>query len=126
MSLLTDAYETFVFIEKHFVSDGEGGGFPTWTEGAEFMATANFPNSSLAKIADTLSERENCTITTPRSVTLDYMDVIKRKSDGIYFRILSNGRENKTPPSATLDMRQSRAEIWTLPHPDNFEPDNTN
>lgn len=127
MSLLSEAYEPFIFIEKRFVSDGEGGGYPTWTEGAEFQATANFPNSSLANIADTISERENCTITTSRAVTLDYMDVIKRKSDGLYFRILSNGRDNKTPTSATLDMRQSKAEVWTLPDPDNWtKPDNTN
>ena len=118
MSLLTDAYEPFAYIEKRFVSDGEGGGFFTWVEGAEFLATANFPNSSLAKIADTISERQNCVITTPKSVTLDYMDVIKRKKDGIYFRVLSNGRDNKTPESATLDMRQSNAEVFKLPNPE--------
>lgn len=116
MSLLTAAYEPFVFVTKTFISDGEGGGYFTWVDGTdEFQATANFPNSSLSQIADSITERENCTITTPKSITLDYMDVIKRVSDGQYFRILSNGADNKTPASATLDMRQSKAEKWTLP-----------
>lgn len=116
MSLLTAAYEPFVFVTKTFVPDGEGGGDFTFVDGKdEFLATANFPNSSLAKIADTISERQNCTVTTPKSITLDYMDVIKRVSDGTYFRILSNGKDNKTPESATLDMRQSSAEVFRLP-----------
>lgn len=115
MSLLSEAYEPFNFIEKTRQPDGEGGYITTWTEGAEFQATADFANSSLANIADKLTERVNCTITTSRAVTLEPMDVIRRKSDGTYFRILSDGANNKTPASAGLDMRQSKAEIWTLP-----------
>ena len=115
MSLLSAAYEPFVFMIKSFIPDGEGGMTPTWTEGEEFQATADFANSSLAQIADKLTEKVNCTITTSRSITLGYMDVIKRVSDGTYFRILSNGANTKTPNSAGLDMRQSKAEVWSLP-----------
>lgn len=116
MSLLSAAYEPFIYVTKTFVSDGEGGGDFTWTDGKdEFPATADFSNSSLSKIADAVTERVNCTITTPRSITLDFMDVIKRVSDGQYFRILSDGKNKKTPDSATLDMRQSSAELWYLP-----------
>lgn len=115
MSLLSDAYEPFYFIEKSFVPDGAGGLKPTWTRGAEFQATANFPNSTLSDIANKLTEKTNCTITTSRAITLDFMDVIQRKEDGMYFRILSNGKENKTPASASLDMRQSKAEVWNPP-----------
>lgn len=116
MSLLEEAFEDFLFVSKTFVPDGEGGGYFIWTESKEaFKATANFPKSSLARIADSMTERENCTVTTPKAITLDYMDVIKRVSDGVYFRILSNGRDNKTPESAWLDMRQSNAEVYKLP-----------
>ena len=116
MSLLTAAYEPFVFVSKTFVSDGEGGGNFTWTDGEDtFPATADFASSSTATIADAMTERVNCTITTPRSITLTFMDVIKRVSDGQYFRILSDGSNSKTPASAGLDMRQSKAELWTLP-----------
>lgn len=115
MSLLSEAYEPFVFMTKDFTPDGEGGFYTVWTEGAEFPATADFATSSLAKIADALTEKVNCTVTTSKAITLEPMDVIKRVSDGVYFRILSDGANSKTPNSATLDMRQSKAEIWQLP-----------
>lgn len=115
MSLLSEAYEPFNFIEKSPQPDGEGGYITVWTEGAEFQATADFSTSSLSNIADKLTERVNCVITTSKAITLEPMDVIKRQSDGTYFRILSDGANNKTPNSAGLDMRQSKAEIWNLP-----------
>lgn len=116
MSLLSEAYEPFIHIVKSFVPDRQGGMIPSWTEGAEFMATADFVNSSTATIADAMTERINCTITTSRAITLDFMDIVKRVSDGVYFRVLSNGANKKTPDSAGLDMRQSAAEVLrTLP-----------
>lgn len=115
MSLLQDAYEPFVFVEKKLVPDGEGGFIPTWTDGAKFMADADSASSSMATIADKLTERVNCVITTEKSITLEPMDIIKRVSDGVYFRILSDGKNNKTPDTAGLDMRQSKAEIWRVP-----------
>ena len=115
MSLLSEAYEPFNFIEKRFVSDGEGGMLVQWTQGAEFMAIADFATSSIAQIANKLTERVNCTITTSKAITLEPMDVIQRQSDGQYFRITSSGANKKTPESAMLDMRQSYAELWSLP-----------
>lgn len=115
MSLLSEAYEPFVFVEKTHSPDGEGGYILVWTEGAEFPATADFATSAISQIADALTERVNCTITTSKAVTLEAMDVIKRVSDGQYFRITSDGKNKKTPDSASLDMRQSSAELWTLP-----------
>lgn len=115
MSLLSEAYEPFVFVDKSRTTDGEGGYITVWTEGAEFLATADFATSSMQTIADALTERVNCTITTSKAVTLEPMDVIKRKSDGQYFRITSDGKNKKTPESASLDMRQSSAELWVLP-----------
>lgn len=116
MSLLSAAYEPFVFVNKTMQPDGEGGFIAVWTDGEEeFQATADFANSSLAKIADKLTEKINCTVTTSKAITLEPMDVIKRVSDGTYFRILSDGKNAKTPESASLDMRQSKAEVWTLP-----------
>ena len=118
MSLLTEAYEPFVFMEKSLAPDGYGGYMRRWTEGAKFQATANFQQSNVATIADQMTERVNCTITTPKSVTLDKFDVVKRLSDGQVFRVLSDGKDNKTPRSATLDMRQSKAELWEIPEED--------
>ena len=116
MSLLSAAYEPFVYVTKTYVPDGEGGMKATWTDGKdEFPATADFATSSVAEIANKLTERVNCTITTSRAITLEPMDVIKRVSDGQYFRITSDGKNKKTPKSAALDMRQSSAELFVKP-----------
>lgn len=115
MSLLDSAYEPFRFIEKRIILDSEGGFIPIWNEGAEFKATADFATSSLSKIADALTEKVSCTITTSRAIVLEPMDVIQRISDGQYFRVTSDGKNKKTPVSASLDMRQVSAELWRLP-----------
>lgn len=118
MSLLSEAYEPFVFMVKEFTPDGQGGFTsltPTWSEGATFQATADFPQSSGVKIADAIRQKTTCTITTPRAMTLQQNDVIKRVSDGVYFRITTDGTFRKTPKGAGLDMRQSDAEVWALP-----------
>lgn len=116
MSLLSEAFEPFVFVTKSLIPDGEGGMVSVWTDGKdEFPAIANVPNSTMATVANALTERVNCTITTSRAITLEAMDVIKRLSDGRYFRITSSGTDYKTPNSATIDMRQSSAELWNLP-----------
>lgn len=115
MPLLNDAYEPFVFMDKSTVPDGFGGYKRTWTEGARFPAIANVPQSTIATIADQMTERINCTVTTSKTVTLDKFDVIKRLSDGQVFRILSSGADNATPPSASLDMRVVSAEKWVVP-----------
>ena len=118
MSLLSEAYEPFVFMVKNFTPDGEGGFAslsPTWTEGATIQATADFPQQTGTKIADAIRQKITCVVTTPKAITLQHNDVIKRVSDGIYFRITTDGTFRKTPKSATLDMRQSDAEVWELP-----------
>lgn len=118
MSLLLDSYEPFAFMVKDFIPDGEGGFkslTPTWSEGAIIEATADFPQQSGVKIADALRQKITCVVTTPKSITLKQNDVIKRLSDGTYFRINTDGTFRQTPKSATLDMRQSDAEVWQLP-----------
>lgn len=116
MSLLSEALEPFVYVTKTLVPDGEGGMVAEWTDGKdEFPASADFATSTLATVANKLTERVNCTITTSKAITLEPMDVIKRLSDGQYFRITTSGANKKTPASASLDMRQSSAELWTLP-----------
>ena len=55
------------------------------------------------------------TITTKKAVTLQYHDIVKRVSDGKVFRVTSDGDDQKTPASATLDMRNVTAEEFDLP-----------
>ena len=115
MSLLDDAFEKFCFVDKSRVPDGEGGYTTAWTDGAEFMANARFDSSMTAKRAQVEGVTSLYTITTRKANELDFHDVVKRLSDGLILRVTSNGTDNKTPDSATLDMRQVSAESWVLP-----------
>lgn len=114
MSLLSDAMEPFVMMDKTSVDDGYGGIARAWTEGAEFFAAAVKDNSMQARIAGVQGVTALYTVTTLRSVHLEYHDVFKRKNDGKIFRATSDGDDKATPNSASLDMRQVTAEEWKL------------
>lgn len=115
MSLLESAFEDVVLYEKVRRPDGEGGFFVEWTEGATFKAAITFDNSLQGRMALSQGVRNVYTVTTKKSAKLDFHDVIMRISDGKIFRITSDGDDNHTPKSATLDMRQVSAEEWSLP-----------
>lgn len=115
MSLLDDAMETFCFVERHRAPDGEGGFVDVWSEGEEFQANARFDSSMQAKIAQVQGVKSLYTITTKKNIILEHLEVIKRISDGKFFRITSDGDDNKTPDSATINGRQVSAEEWKIP-----------
>ena len=68
-----------------------------------------------ARIAEKQGVTSVYTITTDKSVVLEYHDVLRRLYDGKIFRITSDGDDKYTPDSATLNMRQVTAEEWSLP-----------
>lgn len=114
MSLLDSAMEEFTMMDRRTEPDGYGGFRTVWTEGATFSAAATFDTSVEARIAGVQGVTSLYTITTQKSVNLQYHDVCKRKSDGKIFRVTSDGDDKKTPPSAMLNMRQVTAEEWEL------------
>ena len=116
MSLLDSAMESFVFMNKARVDDGESGYITTWAEGAEFTANARFDSSMQARIGEAQGVTALYTITTRKAVTLEYHDVVKRVSDQKIFRVTSDGDDVKTPESAGLNMRQVTAEEWKIPN----------
>ena len=114
MSLLSEAFEPFVMIDKTTVSDGYGGFTVVYTQGASFQAVAVFDTSVEARVAGVQGVTSLYTITTSKDNNLQYHDICRRNSDGKIFRITSDGDDKKTPPSATLDMRQVTAEEFKL------------
>lgn len=114
MSLLLEAMEPCVMLDKVSRSDGRGGVIYTWTEGAEFRAAVTYDTSMEARIGETLGVKSLYTITTTKAVNLRYHDVFKLLSNGDIFRVTSDGDYNKTPESAGLDMRVVQAEEWVL------------
>ena len=116
MSLLTDAYEKGVIYDKTTVSDGRGGSETAYVEGAEIDVAFSFDTSTEARFANKEGTDNRYTLTTRKTVNLQYHDVIKRVRDGKVFRVTSDGDDNYTPASSSLDMRQVEAEEWKIPN----------
>lgn len=116
MSLLDDAMETCVMLNKQTQADGYGGYITTWTEGAEFKSAIVFDTSMEARNAEKQGVTSLYTVTTGREMTLEYHDVFKRLRDNKIFRVTSDGDDKYTPISAGLNMRQVTAEEWSLPN----------
>lgn len=117
MSLLTDAMEDCVMLNKVSQPDGYGGRIDTWVESqAAFKAAIVFDTSIEARRAEAEGVKSLYTVTTSRGMTLEYHEVFKRVRDGKIFRVTSDGDDKYTPKSTALDMRQVTAEEWSLPN----------
>ena len=116
MSLLTQAMEDVVLMEKRREPDGEGGFLPAkWVDGASFKAAITFNTSMEARTAEKQGVTSRYTITTQLNAKLEYHDVLKRLRDGKVFRVTSDGDDVQTPKSATFQFLQVEAEEWELP-----------
>ena len=114
MSLLSEAMEKCTLIDKTTAADGYGGYTTTWKDGAEFQAAIVLDNSIEARVAEKQGVTALYTITTSKSMNLQYHDVFRRESDGKIFRVTSDGDDKHTPDSANINMRQVSAEEWNL------------
>ena len=110
MSLLDDAMENFIYMNKAIVQDEYGGHKTVWTPGATILATAVLDNSLEARVAEKQGVTALYTITTRPENNLQYNEVLQRERDGKLFRITSDGDDKVTPKSAGLKMRQVSAE----------------
>lgn len=116
MNLLDEAMVDCVILNKKTEADGYGGYIARWEEGAEFKCAIVLDTSLQAKVAEQQGVTGLYTITTKKAMNLEYHDVFKRLKDGKVFRVTSDGDDNLTPASASLNMRQVSAEEWRLPN----------
>lgn len=114
MSLLSEAMDKCVMLDKTTVDDGYGGIKQVYVEGAEFNAAVVFDTSIEARVADKQGVTSLYTVTTNKDITLEYHDVFKRNKDNKIFRVTSDGDDKYTPQSATLNMRQVTAEEFQI------------
>ena len=114
MSLLLSAMENCTLLDKKSTPDGRGGVIYTWEDGAQIQAAITFDTSMQARTAEAQGVTALYTITTTKSVNLQYHDVLRREDDGKIFRVTSDGDDRKTPASASLNMRQVSAQEWSL------------
>ena len=115
MSLLQEAMESCIMMDKRTVADGYGGYIVEYVPGAEFDAAIVLNNSIEARVAQQQGVTALYTITTIKALNLQFHDVFKRSRDGKVFRVTSDGDDKKTPVSASLNMRQVSAEEWEIP-----------
>ena len=113
MSLLTQAMEDVVMLEKTRLPDGEGGFTTEWADSVQFKAAINFDSSMEARTAEKAGVTSLYTVTVPINAKLEYHDVFKRLRDGKVFRVTSDGDDKITPPSASFQFAQVTAEEWT-------------
>lgn len=114
MSLLDDAMEECRMIDKTTAPDGYGGITTYWVDGADFSAAIVFNSSMDARVASVQGVTSLYTVTTQKAINLQYHDVFKRIRDGKIFRVTSDGDDNVTPASASLNMRVVQAEEWEV------------
>jgi hypothetical protein len=114
MSLVKDAMEKSYIMDKTTTPDGYGGVITTYTTGAEILVAYSFNTSTEARIAAVQGANNRFTLLTKRSVILRYNDIVKRHRDGKYFRVTSDGDDNRTPNAAGLDLRAVEAEEWEI------------
>ncbi len=114
MSLLTEAMEKCIMLDRRTTADGYGGYTVTWEEGAPIDAAIVLDTSMQARTAEKAGVTALYTVTTNKNINLQFHDVIKRLRDNKIFRITSDGDDKKTPDTATLNMRQVSAEEWSI------------
>ena len=113
MSLLSQAMEDVVLMEKKREPDGEGGFLPAvWVDGASFKAAITFNSSMEARTAEKQGVTSLYTVTVPLNCKLEYHDSFKRLRDGKVFRVTSDGDDKITPPSASFQFIQVTAEEY--------------
>lgn len=116
MSLLEEylKMDDFVIMDKTTKSDGLGGVITVWEEGAPVEVALQQETATGKQIAQALTGIRTYTVVTKKNVVFRFGDVIKRTKDGQVFRITANADDLKTPNSATIDMRQTTAEEYSL------------
>ena len=115
MSLL-DAYsDDYVILNKTTVDDGYGGYKIVWSDGATIKGALAPASQVEVTTAGAMGEKTTHTLVVNKSILLDYHDVLRRVSDGIYFRVTNTDGGTYTPNSSNLDLRKYRLELWELP-----------
>lgn len=114
MSLLDEAMESFVILNKSVIDDGYGGVETIWSDGATIKGAMMFDSSAQMKTAMAAGSTAAYTFTVGKHINLDFHTVLRRESDGAIFRLVTNSDDKKTPNSSSLDMRQYSAEEWRL------------
>ena len=115
MSLVNAAMTPSHIMDKQTIPDGRGGVITVYVEGAPIDVAYSFDDSTEARISTHEAVNKSYTLSTKKTIVLQYHDIVKRDKDGKIFRVTSDGDDNETPATAALNLRQVEAEEWSLP-----------
>lgn len=123
MKLMALNMETFALMAQTSAPDGESGTVTTYTAGTPFQAAALIGQTAQsvvsnrgAQTAQMPDPKPQYAVYTNRAVSLPFHAIVKRLSDGQFFRITSDPTDSKTPKGALLDLRLYAAEKWKMPN----------
>lgn len=110
--MLADFNEEFQFVTVENVTNSFGGNQRTYTDGALFYAAITEAKRTYeANIAMKTGTVSTFHVHHPVDITFRENDVIKRVSNGKYYRITSNSKGNTTPKKARLQYSVVTAEV---------------
>lgn len=112
---IQDNYEPLIFVEKRTISDGFGGFITEYVEGAEFMGAVVTTQTMERRIAEQQGVEALYSIYADKNVPIDFMDIIKRKADNIYFQVSSRPSDMTAPRNSTLNFFMVTAKEFTIP-----------
>lgn len=115
LTLIESMMEDCVFLNHVRTDDPYGGYNEEWQEGATFKAAVIKNTTTEAAIAEKSGIEEIFTVVTMKTVTLDYHDVLKRKSDNAIFRVTGKTVDSTAPDMSTVPIAKVSAERWVLP-----------
>ena len=115
MSLLSDFGKICVFKEKKRTTDGEGGYYIEWTDGAEFTVYQSLDTSMEARTAEKQGVTSVYSALVDKALPIEYGDYFKDTETGLTYRVTSNPSEKESPKSATFALKYFTAERKELP-----------
>lgn len=116
MSLLLEAMTDCIMLDPKHIEDGYGGFIVTYEESVPFQCALVKDTSMQARVAEKDGVTSLYTVTTTKTINLQFHDVFKRLSDNKIFRVTGDSTDKQTPDSAYIDMKQVSAEEWRIPN----------
>lgn len=104
-----------VMMDRHTVSDGEGGFTVGYAEGAEFKTYPALDSSMQARKAEKDGVMSLYTVLVPQSLPIAVGNIYRDKTEDAYFRVTSHPDEQHTPGTSELDLKSFTAERTELP-----------
>ena len=115
MALIFDIMVGCHIYNKAIVDDAYGTAQKRYSKGAAFNAALIKNTTTEAIVAEKQGVTEIYTVVTEQGFELDYHDVFKRDSDGVFFIVTGREHDTEPPAMSTVKISKVTAEPWKVP-----------